>query len=195
MGFMKNAASRHTGRRFASGTPGSFVESASAGGMGVEMLVGIEGLQQTIKALKGFEPILQKKILRKVLRKATKPVLEKARALVPVDTGKLQKNMKVRAVGQGKRKRRGLLGASVRTPTRDTLGIDPDDRGYYPAVLEYGSAKRNIPAKAYLRKAKDAAAEQVRYVFRNELSRVIDETALQLFHGKIDSRGVKVKAG
>ena len=194
MGFMKNAASAARGRRFASGSPGSFVESATAGGMGVEMLVGIGGLQQTIKALQGFTPTLQKKILRKVLRKATKPVLEKAIALVPVDTGKLQQNLKIRAVSHGRKKRRGLIGASVRTPARDKLDIDKDDRGYYPAVLEYGSAKRNIAPRAYLRKAKDASKEEVRYIFRNELTRLIDETASQLYHGKIDDRGVKIKA-
>ena len=163
MGFMKTAASAATGRRFASGSPGSFVESATAGGMGVEMLVGIGGLQQTIKALQGFTPTLQK-------------------------------NLKVRAVSHGRKKRRGLIGASVRTPARDKLDIDKDDRGYYPAVLEYGSAKRNIAPRAYLRKAKDASKEEVRYIFRNELSRLIDESASQLYHGKIDDRGVKIKA-
>jgi HK97 gp10 family phage protein len=187
-------AMRDAKGRFIKGTTGAVVESAKAGGMGVEFLVGIEGLQQTIKSLQGFTPTLQKKILRKVMRKATRPVLQKAKAMVPVDTGKLQQNLKVRAVSQGRKRRRGLIGASVRTPARDKLDIDKDDRGYYPAVLEYGSAKRNIAPRGYLRKAKDAAKEEVRFIFRNQLTRIIDETASQLYHGKIDDRGVKIKA-
>ena len=102
----------------------------------VRITAQLHGVQEVQKALKQFQPTLQKKLQRKATRKAGKPVLDTARARVPVKTGKLRKNLKLRAA---KRKRSStVVGVSVQTPTRDVLGISQSDPYYYPTVLEYG---------------------------------------------------------
>lgn len=160
----------------------------------VEMLIGVEGLKETEAALKKFTPQLQKKILKKVVRKAARPVLEAARARAPVDTGALEETLSIRSSQFGRGWfAKNNVGAKVVTAKRERLNIDEDDKGYYPAVMEFGRKDGTIPAQPYLRPALDDASEDVRYIYRNELSRLIDETVSQLYHGKIDERGRKVK--
>lgn len=88
----------------------------------------------------------QRKILRTAMRKAMKPVKERAQALVPVDSGALRNSIR-----QKSRTKRGISRAFVSTGTRQELGIPSDAKGYYPAVIEYGTRTR--PAKPYLRRA------------------------------------------
>lgn len=172
--------------RFATGHPGRSFDSE-----GVELIVGISGVMETIKSLKGFHPTLQKKLVRKAIRKAAKPVLEAAKARAAVDSGAMEESLKLRAAKRSRKS--GVVGMSVLTGTRAELGIAPDDRYYYPSVVEYGSAKRNIPMQPFLRTAKDDAGSEVYRVYRNALMTLIDETASQLYHGKINEKGVKVK--
>jgi hypothetical protein len=82
----------------------------------------------------------------------------------------------------------------VQTPTRDVLGISQSDPYYYPTVLEYGSSKRNIRARPYLRPALDENREKVRGIYTSELKGLITETASQLRAGAITEKGVKVKS-
>jgi len=158
----------------------------------VRITAQLHGVQEVQKALKQFQPTLQKKLQRKATRKAGKPVLDTARARVPVKTGKLRKNLKLRAA---KRKRSStVVGVSVQTPTRDVLGISQSDPYYYPTVLEYGSSLRNIRARPYLRPALDENREKVRGIYASELKGLITETAAQLRAGAITEKGVKVKS-
>ena len=151
----------------------------------------LKGVQEVQKAIKQFQPTLQKKLQRKATRKAGKPVLDTARARVPVMTGKLRKNLKLRSV---KRKRGStVVGVSVKTPERHVLGISESDPYYYPSVIEYGSAKRNISPRPYLRPALDQNKNNVRQIYASELKSLITETARQLQAGAITQKGVKVK--
>lgn len=113
---------------------------------------------------------VQKKIVRKALRKAARPILAEARARVAVDTGKLRDGLSIKAV----RARRGVFGVQVVTPRRVDLGIPADAKGFYPAVLEYGS--ENHPPRPYLRPALDAnrekAVDTVADFVRSEISAV-----------------------
>lgn len=58
--------------------------------------------------------------------------------------------------------RTGLVGYVLKMPTRAELGIDPKDKHYYPAVVEYGSPKdyERWPAYAPIRKAVNANERQ-----------------------------------
>ena len=53
----------------------------------VSLGVTLNGVKQVQKSLKQFQPTLQKKLQRRATRKAAKPVLDTARARVPVMTG------------------------------------------------------------------------------------------------------------
>lgn len=158
----------------------------------VSLGVTLNGVKQVQRSLEQFQPTLQKKLQRRATRKAGKPVLDTARARVPVMTGKLRKNLKLRSV---KRKRGStVVGVSVKTPERHVLGISESDPYYYPSVIEYGSAKRNISPRPYLRPALDQNKNNVRKIYASELKSLITETARQLQAGAITEKGVKVKS-
>lgn len=99
---------------------------------------------------------VQRKIVRQALRKGGKRVRDEARRLAPVETGALKKSIKVRAA---RNLRRGSFGIAVLTGTRAELGISPEAKYYYPAVVEFGG--RGHDAQPYLRPAMDATRTEV----------------------------------
>lgn len=110
---------------------------------------------------------VQKKIVRQALRKAAAPILATAKARVAVDTGALRDGLTIRAV----KAKKGVFGIQVATPRRAELGIPADAKGFYPAVLEYGSVDH--PPKPYLRPAleqnRDRALATVADFVRDEI--------------------------
>lgn len=88
----------------------------------------------------------QRKVVRAALRKSMKQVKERAQALVPVDSGRLRDS-----IHQKSRTKRGISRAFVATGTRQELGIPSDAKGFYPAVIEYGTRTRS--PQSYLRRA------------------------------------------
>ena len=88
----------------------------------------------------------QRKIVRAALRKSMKQVKDRAKSLVPVDSGKLRDS-----IHQKSRTKRGISRAFVATGTRDQLGIPSDAKGFYPAVIEYGTRTR--APRSFLRRA------------------------------------------
>lgn len=88
----------------------------------------------------------QRKVVRAALRKSMKQVKDRAQALVPVDSGRLRDS-----IHQKSRTKRGISRAFVATGTRVQLGIPSDAKGFYPAVIEYGTRTRS--PRSYLRRA------------------------------------------
>lgn len=88
----------------------------------------------------------QRKIVRGAMRKSMKPVKDRAQSLAPVKTSRLRNS-----IHQKQRTKKGITRAFVSTGTREDLGIKPNAKGYYPAVIEYGT--RTQAAKSYLRRA------------------------------------------
>lgn len=88
----------------------------------------------------------QRKVVRAALRKSMRQVKERAQALVPVDSGRLRDS-----IHQKSRTKRGISRAFVATGTRQELGIPSDAKGFYPAVIEYGTRTRS--PQSYLRRA------------------------------------------
>jgi HK97 gp10 family phage protein len=121
-----------------------------AGAVNISLL----GDKELQSRLDGLEPAVAKKIVRKAIRVIGNDIRNDARALAPVKTGALRRSIKVRAI----RRSRGRMGVIVRTGTREELGIENDDKGYYPAVQEYGS--ETVPARPYLRPALDHNQEK-----------------------------------
>ena len=112
----------------------------------------------------------QRKIVRASMRKAMKVVKDRAQALVPVDTGKLRNSIR-----QMSRTKRGISRAYVATGTREELGIPPDAKGFYPAVIEYGTRER--PAHSYLRRAMEEKRTEVIRKAADEIGRGITREA------------------
>ena len=107
----------------------------------------VQGFADLERKLQELPAKLSKKAARKGLRAGAKIVADRAKQLVPTDTGRLRRSIKVRA-GQRSRKNISVL---VLTGTREELGIPASARGYYPMAIEAGSSK--TPAQPYMRPA------------------------------------------
>lgn len=92
------------------------------------------------KKLKELESRTQKKVVRKAMRNTAKAVQKDVRSAAPVASGRLRKSIKVRASKRSRRR----IGIEVRTGERSELGIEPSERGYYPASIEFGSRPHQI---------------------------------------------------
>ena len=106
-------------------------------------MVGDKDLQRKLSKL---EFNVQKKIVRNAISRAILPVRNKAKSLVPVDSGRLKQSIKRKTSS-----RRGMATARIVTGDRAELGIPVDATGYYPAAIEYGT--KNQPAKSFMRAA------------------------------------------
>lgn len=141
----------------------------------IDLQAKIRANEALFRQLNQFAPALAKKIMRKAARKAAKPLLDAARSFAPVETGALRKGIKIRSV---KRKRSSqIIGVKVQTPTREQLGIPEDASHYYPAVLEYGTSE--IPARSYMRNARDAAERDVYRTYRIEIQYLLAQQAME----------------
>ena len=112
-------------------------------------------------------PASQKKAIRPALRKSAKRIKPRVLANLsgsPVAprTGRLLAAMaaeKVHAIGRS----RTVIGAGFDLPSRESLGIDPSDKYFYPIAVEYGhvrgAGKSAAPPRPYIRPAVDSNRE------------------------------------
>jgi hypothetical protein len=120
--------------------------------------ISILGLESVSRALDRLPDKVQRRVVRPAIRKATKKnqtEIVQSLSGIPVkpDTGRYLTAMADPRAMRMIKSRTGLIGYVILMPTRDQLGIPQDtaDRkyGYYPFVLEYGSAR--LPARAPIR--------------------------------------------
>lgn len=123
--------------------------------------ISMVGDRQLRKAFAALKLTAAKKIIRPALRDTAKNVKPLLAAAAPVRTGKLQQEMakaKIRSASSAPRK---IIRIGVVMPTRAELGIPLDSGGkkfgYYPIILEYGSAKLGIPPMRWIRDTTDRA--------------------------------------
>jgi HK97 gp10 family phage protein len=130
---------------------------------------------------------MQREVLLPALKQGAYLVLAKARELVPVKTGALRRSLKV---VRGKYRGRNF-GYTVKTGTREELGIPREARYYYPSVVEYGGlvgarastlwgaivkkvtgmrGARYIPAHPFLRPAKAMCEERVTQILKQAVA-------------------------
>lgn len=106
---------------------------------GIPLKVNFVGLKELRASLNSLEPKLQRKVLRRVLRKQSKAVLVAIKAIMPKSDDEgvhLVDALKVRA---GK-SRRGYMSDGLVFPERTVIDISDDDPYYWPFALEYGHA-------------------------------------------------------
>lgn len=86
------------------------------------------------------------KAVRPALRAGAKALLPLILDLVPILTGKLRgAPWKIRAA----KRKRGRVGVSILSPTRESLGIPASEPYYYPAAVELG--REGQPAESFMR--------------------------------------------
>lgn len=103
---------------------------------------------------------------RKATRAAAKIVLDDAKSLVAVDTGKLESSLTVRTASRAS-KRKNFIGHAI--TTRE--GFFESGR-FYGGYLEYGT--KHMEADEYLRPALYGNESQVRSVFLNTFRNLIE---------------------
>lgn len=119
----------------------------------------IQGLEETLQALREIEPKLAKKVLRSAIRKGLKPMLAAAKSNAPVDSGTLRNSLRIKA---GKR-RKNTISLEIVNGTQEFTG-----ESYYGSILEYGS--RKMPGgHPYLRPAFDSTHEETARIIAEEI--------------------------
>ena len=123
----------------------------------------IKGLEDIIKKLTDLPDKVEKKILRRSVRKGANVVKKTAQLYVPVREGKLKKSIKVIGI----KAKPGVIAFKVRPTGNKKRGVSV----FYDRFVEFGTSK--MAAQPYMRTAYDEAGEDV-------LNTVIDDIKLQL---------------
>lgn len=153
--------------------------------MALAIDISILGDKRLDKMLATLEPKVQKRVLRKTLRASTKRLkVEVVTRLAgpnvhPLDkrgTGGWMAQQKKVAVKALKRSR-GRMGYTLPFPTREALGISPDDKFFYPAAVEYGHP--HAPAKAPIRTAVNSRTSLELSIIARETGKGIEREAMK----------------
>ncbi len=127
------------------------------------------GAKKLEKKLTKLGKRIGKKVIKEAAKKALAPVQKLAKSRAPIDTGRLQKSIKIAVYSA---KRGDIFGAQVRTGTRKQLRIPPKAKYYYPAAIEYGTGSR--APRSFLRSAMGDMRRQVIGGFSGILKKVIE---------------------
>lgn len=140
----------------------------AGGGRGISIdVLGDKRLQRKLLRL---EPKVQRKVVRQAMREAARPVLEAAKARVPVDSGALRDSLKIRAATKKRTGRRGQIGVVVTTEDGFFQGEQ-----FYGAFLELGTSQQ--PARPYLRPAIDEKRAEAKTIAAREIAAGIKREA------------------
>lgn len=135
--------------------------------------ISVLGAPELSKALAELPEKLERRVITKAVRETGKFFLTLAKAKAPRDQGKLASTMKLRAM----KRKKGRVGVRIMTGTRVELGIDPKDRGYYPAHVEFGHKDRSgnhVPAQPFFRGPLHSSREAMLAVMRVEIDNGIE---------------------
>ena len=128
------------------------------------VVVRIDGGKELQRKLDKLAPVAARKVMRKGLREAGRPVLAAAKAKVPVLSGALRDSLVLRAV---KSKKRDRLGVQVMTKEGMFRG-----ETFYGAFVELGTSK--APPHPYLRPALNENKDLCVAIVKNEVGKGIE---------------------
>ena len=126
----------------------------------------IEGVRKLERKLLKLEPKIGKKVVRQAVRKAAKPILAAAKSNVPVESGELKRNLKIKALKRKKHRFGVMIGTGLKWFTGDQ---------FYAAFVEFGTGTR--PARPYLRPAFDTKRQSSEQILKTELKNGIKAAA------------------
>lgn len=113
-------------------------------------------------------------VVSKALRKAAKLVLEEAKNIVPVQSGRFKHSLTVRAL---KRSRRGFGFRVTQKELKDGKVFYGSflELGYRPGKRSRGNARRKIPGRWLLRKAGEKRESEAIGLYVSEVRRLVEE--------------------
>jgi HK97 gp10 family phage protein len=132
--------------------------------------VDVEGLRELDAALGELGKSAGKAVLRRVGKKALKPVVEKARAIVPVDKGNLRDSI---VVGTKLTKRQKRLNS--RRVDRATIEVFAGANSPGDVAQEFGTV--DLPPQPYMRPAWASEKNEVLNIVKRDLGEEIIKTA------------------
>lgn len=125
-------------------------------------LITLEGYESVDRLFRNLSDKYAMKAAREALVPATKPVLETAKALAAPISRRLARSLKARKPqyfdrGGRRRNKRTVLERAVMVGTRAELGIDPNDKHFWPSAWEYGfihaKSGKQMGPRSYMRAA------------------------------------------
>lgn len=150
--------------------------------MGKRPLVDLEGYERVDRMFRELEDKVGTKAAREALVPAIKPVLETSKALAAPISRRLARSLKARKpqyFGRDGRRRnkRTVLERAVMVGTRAELGIDPNDRHFWPSAWEYGfihaKSGKQMGPRSYMRAALKMREGDVLRIFSREFRKRI----------------------
>jgi HK97 gp10 family phage protein len=125
----------------------------------------VTGVKEIDRALKELEPKIQRKVLRQAMRSGMKLVMQDALMRVPVLTGLLKRNIKLRAMKRS-RNRVGLL-VQIKSDPGFVKMSKAGVRYFTPAAVEFGHG--TVPPHPFMRPAYDLRGPEARDTTMHEL--------------------------
>jgi HK97 gp10 family phage protein len=125
----------------------------------------VTGIKEIDRKLKTLEVKVQRKVLRQSMRKGMKLVLQDAVSRVPVLSGLLKRNIKLRAMKR-KKNRVGLL-VQIKPDPGFYKHYGQGQIAWYPASVEWGHGR--VPPHPFMRPAYDLKGNQAKLVTMQEL--------------------------
>ena len=144
-------------------------------------LEGVEELQKKLDRLVKQAP---KKVVSSALRKSAKRTKPRILSLISgavlnIRTGdyfKAWARSKIRSAG---RLPGGFVRVGIVWPTRQELGISPDDKYFYPTALEYGTKDGRLRARPHLRPAIDNYKSSEYKAIAKDIKQGIEKEAMR----------------
>lgn len=142
---------------------------------------GVEGVAETLEALREFPRAAGRTVLRKALLKSAEPVLILARNLAPVDEADLARSIAVSTQLTRSQRAAKLKQNEVEVYVGPARGAAAGAHKYalnYASFVEFGTV--NAAAQPFMRPAWDRAKGIVQAIFARELSAELDSAAAKL---------------
>lgn len=134
----------------------------------------LSGSEELQRLFDEFEPRIAKGALRKAMRRGINLIFQHIKSITPVlqydkkgrIRGALKRHLKVRAIARSRRR----FGVQIMTPTREQLGVDAKEKGYYPLHVEEEFGGKD----SYLRRGWDQREKAAVAVIEHELGAEIE---------------------
>ena len=126
-----------------------------------------------LKALKQFPQNIQKNVITGAIRAGCKPILNEAKANIPIDSGNLKKSM-------------GIIKRKSRDKTKVRFSVTPRRGGkydgFYAHMIEFGTSK--MTAQPFMRPAYENQDDQSINAAKEYLAKRIDKEVEKAKNGR-----------
>lgn len=138
----------------------------------------LDGLDQIIKNMEAIKDDLKGDPLRASLRKALTPIVDQAKSLAPVDTGRLQDAIKTRPLPADDLPAGFSDGQELFVVSSRKKDKDAPDNAWYWHFVEFGT--KNMPAQPFLAPAFDGKRTDAVQAFVDEMSAQLEKNVKRI---------------